>query len=35
MHSSLAWFVQARILYAGVGGPMPERVRRGVAIFTG
>jgi len=35
VHGSLTWFVGVRILYAGFGGPLPERVRRGIAVYNG
>lgn len=34
VHSSLTWFVQARVLYKGFTGHMPERVRRELIICS-
>jgi hypothetical protein len=34
VHCSLAWWVQARIMYAGFSGPSLERVQRAVVIHT-
>jgi hypothetical protein len=34
VHSSLTWFVQARVLYKGFNSHMPERVRRELVICT-
>jgi hypothetical protein len=34
VHSSLGWFVRARIFYAGWKGPLPERVRRPFVVVN-
>lgn len=34
VHSSINWFVQARLMYAGFGGHMLERVRRPIVVVN-
>jgi hypothetical protein len=34
VHSSLSWFVQARLMYAGFTGHMLERVRRPIVVVN-
>lgn len=34
VHSSMNWFVQARMMYAGFSGPMLERVRRPIVVVS-
>ena len=35
VHSSLTWFAGVRILYRGLSGPLPERVRREIVVYNG
>ena len=34
VHSSMNWFVQARLMYAGFNGHMLERVRRPIVVVN-
>jgi hypothetical protein len=34
VHSSLDWFVQARLMYAGSNAHMLERVRRPIVVIN-
>jgi hypothetical protein len=34
VHSSINWYVQARLMYAGVDGPVLERVRRPITVVN-
>jgi hypothetical protein len=34
VHSSINWFVQARMMYAGFTGHMLERVRRPIVVIN-